>query len=218
MFTGFKPEASDFFWELCFNNDRAWFYEHKDQFDELINEPLKSLATETNKIMASRFPEMHPVTHVSRIWRDARRLFGRGPLKESMWFSMRGGTDRAFPASFYFEIKPAVFGYGMGFWCATSEQGERFRKSVDADPARFIRIAEEVSAQDRFTLEGPLYKKPKGSYSEIADGWYNRKWASLTYEENFEGDALSPELPQILADAFSPLMPMYDYLNSAIGE
>ena len=218
MFQGFQPEASDFFWELCFNNDRSWFYEHKDSFDKLIDQPLKELAKDTNSMMASRFPEFQPVTHVSRIWRDARRLFGRGPLKESMWFSMTGGSGKRNPPSFYFEIKPAVFGYGMGFWCATAEQSEHFRKCVDANPAKFIRLADEMAGLTKFGLEGPFYKKAKGDYGENANQWYNRKCASMTYEENFGGDLLKPELPEILADAFSSMMPMYEFLNEAMGE
>ena len=43
MFQGFQTEAGDFFWELCFHNEREWFYAHKERFDTLIGTPMKEL-------------------------------------------------------------------------------------------------------------------------------------------------------------------------------
>ena len=47
MFQGFQTETGDFFWELCFHNEREWFYAHKERFDTLIGTPMKELAAET---------------------------------------------------------------------------------------------------------------------------------------------------------------------------
>ena len=40
MFNGFTPAAGDFLWELAFNNERVWFSEHKEQFEQTVNEPF----------------------------------------------------------------------------------------------------------------------------------------------------------------------------------
>ena len=48
MFNGFTPAAGDFLWELAFNNERVWFNEHKEQFEQTVNEPFKALAAETH--------------------------------------------------------------------------------------------------------------------------------------------------------------------------
>ena len=34
MFQGFQKEASDFFWEMCFNNEREWFHHADRHADE----------------------------------------------------------------------------------------------------------------------------------------------------------------------------------------
>ena len=211
-FTGFKKETSDFFWEMRFNNDREWFYAHKEQYDALIGRPMAALAAEVTALMDSRFPEMGAELHLARIWRDARRLYGRGPLKESLWFTIKehGGDDNQ--ASFYFELQPATFTYGMGFWWARAEQSENFRKSVDANPAAFRTLAQSVADLGLFKLEGPLYSKPKGNYGEPIDSWYNRKWASLNHTEDFGGDLLREDFPLIMADRFEKIMPMYEYM------
>ena len=213
MFQGFQPAASDFFWELCFHNDRDWFHAHKEQFDELIGFPLRELAKDSYELLAQRFPEKPMKVHVSRIWRDARRLFGRGPLKENLWFSIeRSDMDICVP-SFYFELQPAVFSYGMGFWCPPAEQMEAFRKSVAANPAAFERLAASVAGMKGYSIDGPFFKRPKGDYGTIINEWYNRKWTFVYHEENFGGPILTAEMPHILVDSFTKLMPMYDYLS-----
>ena len=214
MFQGFQAKASDFFWELCFHNEREWFHAHKEQFDALIGTPMKDLAADTYALLIQRFPLLDAEVHVSRIWRDARRLYGRGPLKENLWFSIENAGVSGDGPSFYFEIEPAVFSYGMGFWCPRAEQMELFRKSVDANPAAFERLASQVAEMEGFGLGGPFYKRPKGDFGEVVNAWYNRKSTYVFHEENFGGALLTPEMPFILADAFEHLMPMYDYLLS----
>ena len=216
MFRGFQPEASNFFWELCFNNDREWFYAHKEQYDILIGTPLKELARDTCDELTVRFPEKDLKLHVSRIWRDARRLFGRGPLKENLWFSIeQAGTDAA--AAFFFELRPAMFSYGLGFWCPRTEQMDSFRKGVAANPAEFERLATKVGKMKGFCLGGEMYKRPKGDFGETVNAWYNRKWTNVVHEENFGGDLLTPYLPKKMADAYTDLMPMHDYLIKHCG-
>ena len=212
MFQGFRPEASDFFWELCFHNDRDWFHSHKEQFNDLIGIPLRELAKDSYNLLSQRLPDKPIKVHISRIWRDARRLFGRGPLKENLWFSLEQ-AERDDGPSFYFELQPAVFSYGMGFWCPRAEQMEAFRSSVAANPAAFERLAASVAGMKEYTVDGPLFKRPKGDYGETVNEWYNRKSVFVYHEEDFGGALLTPEMPFILADSFTKLMPMYDYLS-----
>ena len=212
MFQGFQQQASDFFWELCFNNEREWFHAHKQQFDALIGTPMKELAVDTRELLLRRFPLLEAEVHISRIWRDARRLYGRGPLKENLWFSIEKRDTPDYAASFFFELEPAVYSYGMGFWCPKTEQMEAFRKSIDANPAAFERLASGVAKMKGFQLGGPVYKRPKGDYGEVVNAWYNRKWTNVYHEENFGGALLTPEFPTILCDAYAKLMPMYEYL------
>ena len=51
MFKGFSEKTGSFLWELAFNNERPWFLEHKQEFEELVNVPFKALAQETFKLM-----------------------------------------------------------------------------------------------------------------------------------------------------------------------
>ena len=210
MFTGFTKETSDFFWELAFNNERPWFLEHREQFERVLNEPFKALAKETNALMAEKFPHMDCQVHIARIYRDARRLFGRGPYKDHLWFSIKSNNTLLDGPMFWFEIGAAEFSYGMGFYNATAAQMQHFRDIVDSNPAAFERLITDVEKHKEFTLTGEKYSKPKGSHNEHISNWYNRKRLGLEHTEEFGGDALSPELPAILVREYEKLMPMYE--------
>ena len=186
MFNGFTPAAGDFLWELAFNNERVWFNEHKEQFEQTVNEPFKALAAETQALMCSRFPEMDCRLHVSRIYRDARRLFGRGPYKDHLWFTLWTGEDRHNSPVFWFELSPASFSYGVGFYTATAEQMAALRRYIDANPAEMERLARRV-AKSEFHLEGEPYKRLKKDVGEVLNPWYNRKWISLCAEYDHGG-------------------------------
>ena len=88
MFQGFSKETGEFLWELSFHNERPWFLAHKEQFERVLNEPFKALARDSAALLQERFPDMLIQCHISRIYRDARRLFGRGPYKDHLWFTI----------------------------------------------------------------------------------------------------------------------------------
>ena len=103
MFKGFSPRSSELFWELGFNNNREWFRENRGALDTYLLVPFRELAEDTFALFREKVPAMDPVLHVSRIYRDARRLFGRGPYKDNLWFSIRSGGTTGDEVSFFFE-------------------------------------------------------------------------------------------------------------------
>lgn len=212
MFSGFKKETSDFLWELSFNNERPWFLEHKEQFEACLKKPLSELAEETQALMDERFPEGGWYVHVSRIYRDARRLFGRGPYKERMWFSMRKAGVELNGPCFFFEIGAPAYRFGLGCGWARSAEMEAYRKHIEANPASFERMIKKIEKLNKYVIKGEEYKRVKGDMGPEINKWYNRKWISLEYSGDFGGDVLSPELPAILVDSFAELMPMYDFV------
>ena len=214
-FDGFSPKTGEFLWELSFNNERTWFLAHKDEFERVLNTPFKALAEETFTLMQQRYPQLDCRLHVARIYRDARRLHGRGPYKDHLWFSIKGSDALLEGPMFWFEIGAADYSYGMGFYSATAAQMEAFRRNIDANPARFERIASAVEKLDGFSVSGEEYKRPKGSHGGVIDHWYNRRRAGIDCTRDFGGALFSPDLPQTLVEAFSRLMPMYEFFVAA---
>lgn len=211
MFQGFTERTSGFLWDLSFNNERPWFLEHKAEFETVLNEPFKALAQDTLALVRQRHPERDLNCHVSRIYRDARRLFGRGPYKDHLWFTIFDGEKDLGGPAFFFELGAATYSYGMGFWDASPTVMEAFRRAVDANPARFERMAKALARHKELRIAGPEYKRPKGERGALINPYYNRRYLMLSVDRDFGGDALREELPQLLTDCFETLFPMYDF-------
>lgn len=205
-FSGFSQETSQYLWDLAFHNEKPWFDAHKETFLRVLKEPFDLLARDTLQEMQVLYPEIEWRLHVSRIYRDARRLFGRGPYKDHLWFTLRPALQEAEGLDFWFELGAASYRYGLGAW-GTPSQMEQWRRYIDAEPAAVERLAEELWRDGCFTLGGEEYKRPKGDKGPLLNPWYNRRWLELSAAFDFGGAALTPKLPQIVADAYHSLMP-----------
>lgn len=118
MFTGYSDKTVDFFWDIRFNNSREWFHPRKDQFNAYIMDPTKALSGELYDWLTENYPQLHLNLHISKIYRDARRLFGRGPLKDHIWFSFQNELEgRENAPCLWFELGCEGYGYGFGYWC-----------------------------------------------------------------------------------------------------
>ena len=216
MFTGFTKETGAFFWELAFHNERPWFLEHKGEFERVVNAPFKALARDLYEEMSRRVPDGDFSVHLSRIYRDARRLFGRGPYKDHLWFTLTPEGSGDYGPTFWFEIGASDYSYGLGFWAPGTATMEALRRAIAANPAAFERLVTDVAGMRGFALHGEEYRRPKGDLGEIVNPWYNRKY--LDYGTRRDHDALlySSELVGQLARDYEKLMPLCRFMSAAV--
>ena len=212
MFSGFSEKTGGFLWELAFNNERPWFLAHKQEFEDFVNMPFKALAADSVSLMNARFPDFSGEAHVSRIYRDARRLFGRGPYKDHLWFTAADSQALRDGPAFWFEISPSSYAWGMGWYSATPAQMEFLRRSVDANAPRFLRLIQTLERKG-WAPSGEPYKRPKALHDDILlDDWYNRRWMGTEKSFDWGGPAYSASLTGAVVDAWAELMPFYRYL------
>ena len=168
MFTGFTDATVDFLWGIRFNNERPWFEAHKETYLSELYRPMKDLGAEIYDFLSERRPEDAMMCRVSRIYRDARRLHGRGPYKDHLWFCVRtGDQDWTGRPTFYFEIAPDYYSYGMGFWAASAATMTRYRQQIDRDPKTLEKLVRAFNRQEVFQLNGPDYVRSKGQVSDL---------------------------------------------------
>ena len=178
MFQVFSPKTQEFLWGIRLNNDRGWFETHKQEYLDLAAAPLRELGEEAAAAMEEEFPKLGLNLHVSRIYRDARRLHGRGPYKDHLWFTLRRPSEgwTARPA-FYFEIAPEYCGMGMGCYDAAPEIMARLRARIDRDPKPLEKLARLCGNKDEFrvgtTGKAIVFLKENFAYSaRLLEGEY----------------------------------------------
>ena len=213
-FEGFPAELPDFLWGLTLNNEKPWFEANRDRFERCLKQPFSALAWDCLEEMERRYPGMTPGLHIARIHRDARRLFGRGPYKDHLWFTL-GKTSALYASEprFWFEIDAHSWSCGMGFFRGDASLYERWRASMDDNPKPLEKLVRAINRQNYFTFCSRPYKKPKGDPGKLLYDWYNARDIALEHEAFFEPDTVpGPALREELTTAFGQLMPLYRYL------
>lgn len=219
MFQGFSAETVDFMWGIRFNNEKSWFEEHKQEYLTYFQAPMRALAGEVYERFSQVAPELGLVCKVSRIYRDARRLFGRGPYKDHLWMSITRPhqQDSAAPV-FWFELEPEGWSCGMGFWQAPPLTMAKFRSRMERDPKPMEQLARRFSKQERFLLEGPEYKRPKPAPSKLLEPWYCKRSFSLGHSEPHGPLLWCHDLADQLVEDFKFLLPYYQYMSLLEGD
>lgn len=217
MFQGFSQETVDFMWGIRFNNERSWFIAHKEDYQKHFYEPMKELGAEVQARLLELFPDSGLNLKISRIYRDARRLFGRGPYKDHLWLSIFRWDEKEDGARpvLWFELAPDGWSYGMGFWCAKPVVMAKHRARIDRDYTPLLELAERLKGQEEFHLDGPDYSKLShlAPHDMLVD-WYKKKSLALSHEEPLNELLYSHDLVDRLVEGFTFLMPYYDYFST----
>ena len=207
-FQGFDPTVVDFMWGIRFNNSREWFEPRKAEYKELYTG------------LSDKHSELGLVSRVSRIYRDARRLFGRGPYKDHLWLTVSEPAERwSCQPVFWFELAPEGYSFGLGYWMAQALTMAKFRARMDRDPKTMEKLARQLEKQDTFHLEGEEFKKLRPAPSKLLEPWYNKKGGfSLGCEREHDELLWSPELSGYILNEWEKLVPLFRYLSTLDGD
>ena len=220
MFEGFSQETVDFMWGIRFNNERSWFEAHREVYLRSFYQPMLALADETLAFLADRRPDAGLIRKVTRIYRDARRLFGRGPYKDHLWFTVEqpAEEDRARPA-FWFELSPDGWTYGLGYWMPRPAAMAKLRSRIDREPAPMEKLTRKLKRQKEFSLETEDYRRPRSQPpTPLLEPWYRARSFSLSHEEPLTEELYSRAILDHLLGGYPFLLPYFDYLQTLESE
>ena len=205
MFQGFTQGAVDFLWGIRFNNERSWFLAHKEEFQQQVDAPLRALADQVGQTIAEEFPKLGLQTKVSRIYRDARRLHGRGPYKDHLWFTLgRPGENGSAQPCFYFEVAPEYYSYGMGTYDPTPLTMAKLRARIDRDPAAMEKLMRKLNRQKELVLETEDYKRPRApAPSKLLEPWYRARSFTICHNDKLTDELFSRDIVERLRQDFT---------------
>lgn len=213
MFTGFRPEAIDFLWQLRFNNNKTWFEAHKEQYLNDLYRPMRAFSEELFDPFRA-IPTMHCA--VSRIYRDTR-IPQPVPYKDHLWICIRHKESTIYwgeQPTLFFEIWPDSFGYGLVFWAPRAPVMERFRKQVALQPGSFAEMIARAEEQTGFAFGGDSYKRPKPCPDASLERFYRQK-NFLMYGSFPISEALyAPDLADTVRGSLLALLPVFSFLQN----
>ena len=220
MFQGFSQQTVDFMWGIRFNNEKSWFEAHKADYQTYFLAPMKELGAQVQEALLDRFPKSGLNLKVSRIYRDARRLFGRGPYKDHLWFTVsQPAEDWSVRATFWFELTPEEYSYGLGYWMAKASTMAKLRARLDRDPKSFEKLVRPLVKDPRLELTGETFKRPKAAPTAFLEPWYNRKSGfSVGCTRSHDELLFTPALKDEILKTWEELTPLYRYLSTLDGD
>ena len=227
-FPGFRPEALDFLVELALNNDRSWFGPRKASYEALLKRPLEELCIALNEeFLARELPlSADPARSPFRIYRDVRFARDKSPYKTNVgasfpWIEHAAGAtaltaqERHGPGG-YFHLEPGEIFVGGGTWHPEPARLAAFRTAIVEDRARVHAALEEPGFVAAFgAVEGDQLKRiPAGYAADDPDAEWLKLKDVVFGTRLADRDVASPDLPDLLADAFVAAMPVMRFIAS----
>jgi uncharacterized protein (TIGR02453 family) len=231
-FAGFRPEAIQFLVDLKDNNDRAWFQPRKGEYEMLLKEPLEALIVALAERLAARDIPLRadPSRSPFRIYRDVRFSKDKSPYKTNLgasfpWVgeSAGDGGARSHDANVhssggYFHLSPGEIYVGGGIWHPEKPWLAAFRQRVVDEPEGLRVLIEAPSFTAMFdSLGGDRLRRVPTGFPADHPAAELLKLKDVTFGRRLsDAEALSPGLPELIADTFEAAMPVMRYL-AAIG-
>lgn len=132
-FQGFADDRMTFFHALAKHQDRAWFAEHKAEYDEGWAKPMEALLTELRAKLDGAYPHVElGEPKVFRLHRDVRFSADKSPYKTSVSgiIPTKGpGKATETPAAFYLQLGTETIA-GAGLYMMDASQLAKYRAAV----------------------------------------------------------------------------------------
>jgi uncharacterized protein (TIGR02453 family) len=132
-FSGWSPEAVEFFKGLQADNTKEYWGAHKTFYEASVREPMAVLLRELSG-------EFGP-GRIARPYRDMRFSAGKQPYKTEIYAILeRGG---------YVKFSADGLTAGLGYFMMTPAQQDRYRRAVDrdADGAQLAKVVTRLRAE-----------------------------------------------------------------------
>jgi uncharacterized protein (TIGR02453 family) len=148
-FKGWPAEAIEFYEGLEADNTRAYWQDHKKDYEDLVRRPMTELLDE----LAAEFGD----GKIFRPYRDVRFARDKSPYKTAIGATLeRGG---------YVQFSAHGLAAAAGYWDMRPDQIDRYRRAVDDDKAGAeleAVIAELATAGIDVKAREALRTAPKG--------------------------------------------------------
>lgn len=217
----FTPKSLSFLRSLKRHNDREWFRERKDQYEEHLKAPMLAVIAQ----LAEDFQEFAPELVASpkciyRIYRDTRFSEDKTPLKTNIAASFPWrGLHRHQGAGLYMEVAPGWVWVGGGMYAPETSQLAAVREHIAGNHKRLRAIVESPGFRKTVgALEGQkLLRVPRGFDKAHPAAEYLRHRQFLAAKEFPAEFATDPKFYAGVLNVFKQVAPLVRFLNEPLA-
>ena len=219
-----KSELFTFLSELKENNNRVWFQDNKERYENDVKDPLLTFIA----AFAERTPEISTsimaIPRISggslfRIYRDMRFSKDKTPYKTGagIHFRHKRGKDVHAPG-YYLHLEPGDVFAGCGIWKPNTETVTKIRTKIATHPDQWLNIVQEKKFKKTFTMGGDSLKRPPKGFDPdhplIEDLKRKDYLASIVLNEKIVGE---PDFLDYYVELCKTAAPFMEFLTKAVG-
>jgi uncharacterized protein (TIGR02453 family) len=166
----FKPAIFKYLRDLAANNNRDWFKENKDRYENELKGPALDFILEFGSSLHQISPHFRADPKANggslfRIYRDVRFSRDKSPYKTHAGLHFRHEAGKtAYTPGFYLHLEPGASLVGVGLWHPDNPTLKLIRDRIVADPARWKKAVGGTDFLKRFTVTGDSLKRPPKGY------------------------------------------------------
>lgn len=220
----FTPHLFEFLLDLRANNDRQWFQDNRDRYEQYVKEPLLGFIEDFG-------PRLHAISShfvadaranggsMFRIYRDVRFSRDKSPYKTQAAAHFRHEAGKtAHAPGFYLHLAPGEAGAGVGIWRPATPVLTEIRNAIVADPEGWKEASSDPGFASEFSIVGDSLKRsPRGfepDHPLIEDLKRKDHIAWVDFDEE---DVCSPGFLEDFALVCQRAVPYMRFLTTALG-
>lgn len=208
-----EKQVLKFLKDLAQNNNREWFNEHKNEFENAKQNALNEFNLIYEDLKQIDYLE---TMKMYRIYRDVRFSNDKTPYKTH--FSMFIGREKPdYRGGYYLHIEPGNSFAGMGFWEPNKEDLLRIRKEIEQDDE----LETILNLKELFSTFGVLVgdevkTAPKG-FDKTHERIHLIKKKQFLLKHDFtDQEVLSNDFPQKVGAIIKQGRPFVDYMTDVL--
>ena len=216
-----KPETFDFLKQLVENNNRDWFLDHKDLYEQ-ARENVISFAGETLTLLAKIDPMVNadndPKKCVMRIYRDIRFSKDKTPYKNNFGINFKTGNGNA-EIGYYLHIQPDASFAGGGYWMPPADHLKSIRQEIDYSGEALKAIINNASFTDTFSAfdqQDQLKNNPKGYEADHPNINLLRLKSFAAIRQLSDKELMKKDAANNIAALFAKVCPLNNFLHQAL--
>jgi uncharacterized protein (TIGR02453 family) len=166
----FTEASLKFLKRLEKNNNRDWFREHKQDYEDLVRSPALDFIADMGDTIESLSPHFLAIPKkvggsMMRPYRDVRFSRDKRPFKTNVGIQFRHFLAKDVHApGFYLHIEPGYCFVGAGIWHPEAEPLARIRLAIHEQPEQWLKVSRGKAFARMFELSGDALRRPPRGY------------------------------------------------------